>query len=203
MPNLDFYAVDHDRTSVLDAVFELGLFRVFEAFSEPDCELREFKAARQILVGERAVDLMLYADASGPEPSVHRIDLRPGALGDATVRYQSQGWGLIQLYFGGLFKGEVLRWSHTNHNTEKRAAKWLDTLPELGDPAAWDWPTVTRASSKLNRVIRAMAVAKVGSHPVLPEAAELMKRRGLKYEYGIGIHANQSSGISTPTNLAY
>jgi hypothetical protein len=200
VPNLDFYAVDDDEQAVVSAVFDLGLFRIFEAYSEPDNRLREFTAAQQVPEKRGGRHLMLYAVGSGPEPTAGRLNLRPGALGDATFRYSCQGWGLIQLHFGRYrsTNGE-LEWSHTNHNTEKRAWKWFDVTSELGDPGAWDWSAVTRASSNLNRVIRSMAIIKVGSHPVLPQAGELINRAGLRYEYGSGIHANPSPAMSLTT----
>lgn len=51
MPNLDFYAVDDDWSAVLETVFDLGMFRVFESNSEPDRELREFHAPAEIPAG--------------------------------------------------------------------------------------------------------------------------------------------------------
>jgi hypothetical protein len=196
VPNLDFYAAGADRIAVLTAVFDLGLFRIFESYSEPESRLREFHAVEEVPDGPSGRHLGLYVLGSGPEPTVRRIDLRPGAPGDATFRYRCEGWGLIQLYFGGIFEDHELRWSHTNHNTEKRAAKWADALPELGDPGRWDWEAVTRASGRLNRVIRRMAVSKVGSHPVLPQAAQVIAEADLPYEYGLGIHATPSYGMS-------
>jgi hypothetical protein len=137
VPNLDFYAVDADVSAVLDTVFNLELFRVFEAFSEPDTELREFAAADEIPDSAAGLHLMLHAHGSGPDPTARRIDLLPVALGDATFRYCCEGWGLIQLYFGHIREDHGLQWSHTNHNTSKRAAKWFDAAPQLGNPARW------------------------------------------------------------------
>ena len=132
MPNLDFYAVDDDQTAVLAAVFDLGLFRVFEAYSEPDRDLREFRTSEEVPNSPNGRHLMLHVLGSGPEPSARRIDLRPGALGGATFRYCCEGWGLIQLLFGGLVGEQELQWSHTNHNTEKRASKWAGVGPASG-----------------------------------------------------------------------
>ncbi|WP_433688821.1 hypothetical protein ACQP0I_12305 [Micromonospora carbonacea] len=150
VPNLDFYAADADWLAVVEAVFELGLFR--------------------------------------------RIDLLAEAPGDPTFRHCCEGWGLVQLHYGGPFGAQELRWSHTNHNSEKRAAAWAATVPRLGDPAAWDWPAVSRASGRLNRVIRRMAVSRIGAHPVLPHAGRLIADAGLRYEYGTGVHATPSHG---------
>jgi hypothetical protein len=181
-------------------VFDLGVFRVFEAYSRPDSDLREFTTPEEVPDDPIGRHLMLYVRGSGPEPAAHRIDLRPGALGDATFHYACEGLGLVQLLFGNLFGsnefgGDELRWSHTNHNSEKRATKWAQTLPNL-DPSAWDWSAVTRASSKLNRVIRTMAVSKVGAHPVLPQAAQVITQAGLQYEYGAGIHATSNAAVA-------
>jgi hypothetical protein len=186
VPNLDFYAADEDWPVVLAAVFDAG-FRVFEFNSEPDRELREFRALAEVPDGAR--HLALFVDGSGPEPLRRRITFLPGVAGTATFRYTCEGWGLIQLTYGGLFGSQELRWSHTNHNTEKRASAWAAAIPELGDPGAWQWATVTSASGKLNRVIRRMAVDRIGSQPVLPHAARVIADAGLRYVYGTGIHS--------------
>jgi len=44
-----------------------------------------------------------------------------------------------------------------------------------------------------------MAVTKVGSHPVLPRAADLMERHGLQFEYGTGMHAQPLPGMRATT----
>ncbi|MEU8231467.1 hypothetical protein AB0C12_17940 [Actinoplanes sp. NPDC048967] len=118
-----------------------------------------------------------------------RITCLPGGSGAATFRYTCEGWGLIQLTYGGLSGTQGLQWSHTNHNTEKRASAWAAAVPELGDPGAWLWAAVTRASGRLNRVIRRMAVDTIGSRPVLPHAARVIAEGDLRYVHGTGIHA--------------
>ncbi|BCJ58801.1 hypothetical protein C1I93_07810 [Micromonospora endophytica] len=188
VPNLDFYATENDWPTVLHAVFDSHLFRVFEADSEPDREVREFHTVDEVPAGSSGRHLMLFVVGSGPGPTAKRIDFVPG-ISDARFRYSCEGWGLIQLHYGGPFGDQELRWSHTNHNTEKRAAAWASTLHRLGDPAAWDWTAVTSASGKLNRAIRKLAIDKIGSHPVLPGAAQFIAAANLRHEYGTGIHA--------------
>lgn len=97
MPNLGFYAVGDDWSAVLETVFDLGLFRVFESDSEPDRKLREFHAATEVPDGPRGRHLALFVIGAGPDPMARRIDLLPGVLADATFRYCCEGWGLIQL----------------------------------------------------------------------------------------------------------
>ena len=195
MPNLDFYAVDDDQAAVLNALFDLGMFRVFEAYSQPGNKLQEFHGTTEIPEDPHGSFVMLYTLGSGPEPMADRVDVRPGTHGDATFRYRCLGWGLIGLHLGNHFEDRELRSSHTNHNTEKRAMKWAEALPDMGDPAAWDFPAVTKASGRLNRVIRGMAIHKIGSRPVLPLAAQLIAEAGLIHEYGVGLHASPSPGM--------
>lgn len=57
MPNLDFYAVSDDWSAVFEAVFDPGLFRVFESDSEPDRELREFHAPTEVPDGRQGRSL--------------------------------------------------------------------------------------------------------------------------------------------------
>lgn len=196
MPSLSFYAYGDDHGVVLDAVFDLGIFRVFEYISRPDSEVQEFAAPDEVPVdpyGSR--HLFLYPIGSGPEPATRRINLHPGALGDATFRYEREGWGLIRLMLSSLNGPNVLQWSSTAHNSEKRATKWAESVPHLGirlgDPTAWDWPAVTRASSRLNRVIQKRAVRKIGTYPVLPQAGQIITQNGLQYHRGPGIHSSQ------------
>lgn len=196
MPSLDFYALDTDQRAVLAAVFRLGGLRVFEAYSDPDTDLRGYADPEEIPAKPHGLHLMLHAVDSGPGPTVERFDLKPSAITGVTFRHRCQGWGLIQLHLGGFSQEHGLSWSHTNHNTSRRAEKWTDAYPELGDPGAWDWAAITRASSRLNRAIRSLAVDKIGSHPVLPAAAQLIRREGLKYEYGTGIHARPPAGMT-------
>lgn len=184
MPLLEFYAVGADQRAVLDAVYGLGLFRVFEDYSQPDSNLREFLEAQDVPAGPEGANLMLYTVGAGPEPTAQRIDLQPSAWPGATFRHRCIGWGLIQLRFQDVVDGDHLRRSYTNHNTEKRAHKWADVTPPdlgVGDPSEWDWPAVTRASNALIRFIRKVAVTKIGAHPVLPHAAELIAN-GQPYE---------------------
>jgi hypothetical protein len=105
---------------------------------------------------------------------VSQIRLDPKATGGATSREAVTGWGLIQLYLGGLSQRGLVH-SHTNHNSEARARKWSDTIGNLGAVDAWDWKAVTSASRRLNARIRRHAVSKVGSRPVLEGAFRLME----------------------------
>jgi hypothetical protein len=68
MPKLEFYAAGPDQRAVLDVVHELDLFRVFEDYSRPGTDLREFLSPDEVPTGEAGVGLMLYPIGAGPEP---------------------------------------------------------------------------------------------------------------------------------------
>jgi len=181
MPNLDFYAVAADFDAVLEYVFAKSECRVFESYSAFDSELIEFSSAdmlkEKFRIGQCTSDtpstlLQLVVPGASTFYRIRRIDLLPEKCRGHTFRYTIEGWGLIQLYLGGIGPRGVVA-SHTNHNSEARARAWQATCPEMESTGAWDWTQVTAVSSAFNRYIRnKLAVNKLGSRPVLPAAQE-------------------------------
>jgi hypothetical protein len=183
VPNCDFYAVGTDLTLVLDFVFEESGCRVFESYSTYGQELHEFRSSAE--VGARnqlgvcagtgsSVSLELLAENSG-KMILRRVTLDPSSCEGHTFRYRASGWGLIQLQLGGSSPKGILH-SHTNHNTLKRAMSWEPTYREvLGSALEWDWPLIERTSRRINSFIRKTAAEKLGSRPVLPEAAAAIR----------------------------
>ncbi len=181
MPNCDFYAVGADFEAVLGFVFADASFRVYESYSPYGHELAEFRAIDEVArryplgrcdVNSPSVLLQLAPILAGGEVKAERIELL--LEGRESFRYTASGWGLIQLYLGGVSPTGIVL-SHSNHNSEARARAWEPTdRGKMGSVAAWNWQEVTRASSRLNRHIRKTALAKVGSRPVLPQAAALL-----------------------------
>lgn len=183
MPNCDFYAAEKDLFEVLDIVFSQAKCRVFESYSPFREELAEFATVQDIAgrypIGKckgnsHSVLLQLLPHGAGASMQIEKINLKPEKCGGHTFRYRASGWGLIQLYLGGIGPYGLVH-SHTNHNSEKRAMAWEATFPEFAPASAWDWKTITQFSSQLNRVIRnRLAVTKVGPRPVLSQASELI-----------------------------
>ena len=188
MPNLDFYSAHDDHEPIVELVFQSREFRVFEMHSKPDREIVEITGAAHLKEHFRfeswtnapTIHLQLLAVSSGGLPTFRRINLKPGALGNATFRYSCEGWGLIQLYLETPRDG-YLRNSHTNHFSPKGASGWaeVDTAGKQS-PTSWDWSEVQNASRRLNSFIRRHAVEKIGSRPILPIAQEL-RTKGLTF----------------------
>ena len=186
MPNRDFFALGEDRRQVLDYVFADGACRVFELYSPFDAELAEFKAVADVearyairdwtVPDSQGLLLQLLPHDAAGELVIDRVELNPRKCNGATFRYSCKGWGLVQLYLESVHRG-VLRPSHTNHNSPKRAKAWSSTYPELGAPEAWNWDEVVAFSRRLNRQIDKLAVARIGSRRVLPKAADFLQTR--------------------------
>ena len=178
MPNLDFYAVDDDLRKVMDIVFAQPGCRVFESHSAFGRELVEFTDARQLNAMLDARDpgqkggwtlLRIVPPGAMDLARMKRIALKPEHCDGHTFRYGISGWGLIDLHIGGQGAKGLVH-SHFNHNSHVRARAWQATYPDLGDVEDWDWKAVASLSSAINRAVRKLAVGKIGSRPVLPQA---------------------------------
>lgn len=186
MPHLRFYAVDEDHRAVLEQVFAVGDFDVYDRYSEPDVPIRRYRDAAEVPASPTGTLLMLHVRDAGGTPVLDA----PPRHGVTAIT----GWGLIQLDLGVFFRGRELRWSTTNHNTTRTAATWAATFPDGESQGAWDFDGISRASGRLNRRIRALAVDRIGAHPVLPAASVLIDRHGLTHVYGTGIHDRPPPG---------
>ena len=184
MPNCDFYALAEDCRAVLDFIFEQDGWVLHELSSRPDHEVRVFRATADVCsafsIGKTATHFQLHAPEMGGRAQHRRIVFEPGAVKGATFRYATDGWGLIQLYFGALRKDGTLTNSHTNHNSEVRAQAWAPTYRNDPSPEEWDWAGVKRVSGRLVRFIRKLGVGKLGSRPILPAAHAAQKNGRLR-----------------------
>jgi hypothetical protein len=175
MPNIDFHAAGADFFPVLTYV---SACRVFERYSPPGEEIAEFKSIDDLSArypigvcrgSGPSVLLQLVPPSASHQFSVRRISMQPELCDGHTFRYTVEGWGLIHLHLGGTGpQGLVV--SHSNHNTEARARKWLESRPEFGPIEIWNWRETNMVSSALSRFIGKLATYKLGSRPVLPDA---------------------------------
>jgi hypothetical protein len=188
VPNCDFYALATDLVCVLDFVFAQPGWSLLELASRHDQPLREFHATREVLDAyptfdllETSLDFHLYCPSMGGQVFRRRIDFKAGAVPGATFRYDSEGWGLIQVYFGRVRAGRLSP-CHTNHNSQRRAETWEPTSRgQLGPVAAWNWDEVVRVSGRLVRFVRGASVAKLGSRPILHAAQEARARGAVEF----------------------
>jgi hypothetical protein len=188
LPNCDFYAFGDDHRLILAHIFDTMPCRVYELASGFDAELAEFRCLSELEDHygisnwadgvHETILLQLHPNDAGGKVELQRVDLDPSKCDGATYRFQSRGWGLIQLYLFSPIKNRKnsLNNSHTNHNSQKRSMKWAPEYSGDASPAAWNWSAVTSFSNKLNRFIRKSSVAKNGSRVILPCAQEYLSR---------------------------
>jgi hypothetical protein len=92
-----------------------------------------------------------------------------------TFRYSTEGFGLIQLHFGGL-KSNKLTKSFLSHVSKKGAYNWegINTLEK--NVSTLDYKEIEKTSRKLKYIIHnKLAIRKIGSFGIIPEAEMLLK----------------------------
>ena len=181
MPNCDFYAVPEDHKHILNWLFASKACMIYELASQFEKPLREFRSAEEVLDqfsrtyanGENwhTVHLQVNVVNASPPFVPKRVSLNPEKCGGATFRYAAEGLGLVQLYLAAPTpKG--LNNSHTNHNSEKRAKAWAPIRSDMTDFQLWDFKKISAFSASLNRQVKKLSAARIGSRPVLPGALE-------------------------------
>lgn len=181
MPNLDWFGTEADHASVLSDILGLGEVRIFELYSEFGKPIREFTEVDDVLAEfhvpydngtpRNVIHLNLWVNGSGPQPAIERVALNPEKCRGHTWRERSGTLGFVQFYLER-FGDDRLMHSQTNTVSEKRVGT-IDGVYTEDDGTVWNVRHTNRFSSKLNRLIRKRAVAKISSCPVLPGAAAL------------------------------
>jgi hypothetical protein len=176
--NLDFFAAEADQRAILDFLFSRTDVRVFESYSDPDAELREFLSTDQLAIAfplgtdrhgnGHAILLQLWSPSVMRDLSIRRFKLDPAHCNEHTFRHNIEGGGLIQLYFGGVCDRVVTK-SHFGHQSQVRAKAW-----EVDDGVNWE--ALKTLSNRIQYHVRnRLAAGKAGSMPVLPGGLSLAR----------------------------
>jgi hypothetical protein len=176
--NLDFFAAKADQRAVLDFLFSATDVRVFESYSEPDAELREFPSTDDLAAAfplgsdphgnGHAIGLQLWSPSVMRDLSISRFKLDPTRCNGHTFRHNIEGGGLMQLYFGGICD-RVVTMSHFGHQSQVRAKAW-------GVDDGVNWVALKTLSNRIQYHIRKrLGVGKAGSLTVLAEAMSLAR----------------------------
>jgi hypothetical protein len=183
--NYDFFADKSDKLKVLDYIFKNTDLQVYDLGSSYEQEICQYKNVAEISskfdleIDEFGTTFQLWTPRHGGEPIFRKVDLDPKRCNGYTFRYSTDGWGLIQLYFGGL-KNNELRHSHIGHFSEKRALIWENTNESIGLVSSWDWAEIQVTSRKLKyQIHNKLSTRKIGSFGVLSGANQL-ERQGIK-----------------------
>ena len=177
----DFYAAEEDKLLILDFIFNQTDLRVYDLSSAYGEEISEYKSTDEICSkfdltnGDKyAITFQLWSPRHKGKPFFRKIDLDPKHCNGNTFRYSTDGWGLIQLYLGGI-KFNKLHHSHIGHFTESGVQKWKNTNSFNGSVDSWDWSEIQSTSRKLKQYIRnKLTVGKMGHVDILPATNNLM-----------------------------
>ena len=182
----DFFATKSDKINLLDFIFKETDLRLFDLASSYGQEVSEYKSTEEIALkfdlengGQSSMTFQLWTQRFGGDILFRKIELNPKHCNGYTFRYSTDGWGLIQLYFGGQ-KDNILFCSHIGHFNEKGALKWEDNNHFNGKVDKWIWKEIEKTSRKLkNQIHNKASVRKIGQYSVLP-GADKISNEGIK-----------------------
>ncbi|MEO0574355.1 MAG: hypothetical protein AAF004_02745 [Pseudomonadota bacterium] len=197
MAQLDFYALRSDIETILEFVFEQTDCRVFESYSRPSHELREFSSLDS-LRGSDFLEanhgryfLRLLSKSINCEPIIREFTLTK----TGQKRQEVNGPGMFQIDEGHRLdtQGDALSWStfrHWNEAGAKQRSSFPDELLETVD-----WKRMRRISGQIQRHIRnKLAVAKIRTRPILPDAFRVLDESQFLWA-GPGVVAKGSDRI--------
>ena len=183
----NFFADKTDKLKILEFIFKETDLKIYDLSSIPGLAICEYRNVDEIFSkldlvnGDKfAVTFQLQSPRHKGKPIFRKIDLDPKHSNGQTFRYSTDGWGLIQLYFGGL-KDNELNQSHIGHFNEKGAYKWEESNSLNGKVSAWDWTEIQTSSRKLKyQIHNKLAMRKIGSLSVL-EGADNLAKQGVAF----------------------
>ena len=184
--NYNFYADKIDKIEILEFLFKETDLRIYDLGSSYDHEICEYKSVNELTQkfdflygGEFSLKFQLWTPRHKGKVLFRKIDLDPKQCNGHKYRFSAEGWGLIQLYFGGQIKKE-LNQSHIGHFSEKGAFKWEDSNLYYGKVDKWDWKEIQRTSGMLKyKIHNKMSIRKIGTHGVL-NGANILSKQGFK-----------------------
>ncbi|MFZ1787582.1 MAG: hypothetical protein WAT92_04690 [Saprospiraceae bacterium] len=180
--NYDFFADKADKLEILEFIFKETDLYVYDLGSPYGQEIFQYTTVDEISSrfelerDEFGTTFQLWTPRHKGKPIFRKVDLDPKRCNGHTFRYATEGWGLIQLYFGGL-KNNELKHSHIGHWNERGALKWEDTNNANGPVSSWDGTEIQATSRKLKyHIHNKLATRKIGSFGVLSGADKLEKK---------------------------
>lgn len=185
--NYNFFASKVDKLEILDFIFketDLHVYDLASSYEQTICQYKnidEISSKFDLDKGDKfAAAFQLWSPRHKGKPIFRKIDLDPKRCNGHTFRYSTEGWGLIQLYFGGIKNNELYQ-SHIGHFNEKVALKWEETNNDVnGLVNMWDWKEIQATSRKLKyQIHNKLAIRKMGSFGIL-SGADKLEKQGIK-----------------------
>ena len=164
----------------MNYIFKETDLQIFDLAAPFGQKVKEYKSIVDItssfdLKNEKshAIHFQLWSPQFKGDPIFNRVELNPKHCEGHSFRFSTEGWGLIQLYLGGI-KGPYLKHSHIGHFNQKGALKWEGVNHLNGKVDLWDWKAIKKTSDRLKYMLdKKLAVQRKGSYGVLMGAAQL------------------------------
>lgn len=157
--NYDFYASKADKLKVLEFIFAETDLQIFDLSSNYGQEVCQYKSVDEISTkfdmvnGDKfGLTFKLWSPRFKGGITFRKVDLNPKYCNGHTFRYATEGWGLINLYFGGQQNG-ILSNSNIGHFSQKGASKWEEINVANAGVDLWDWKEIEQTSRKLKNYI--------------------------------------------------
>lgn len=183
LPNLNWFGSEDDHATLLSEIFAMNDFDVFELYSNPGQSIRTFSDVDETLADfqvpysngtpRATLHLNLWVKGAGPKPGIQEVKLLSEKNDGHSWKERTEANCFVKLYLERYVDGRI-NYSQTNTPSEARMGA-IDGIVTGSDGAKWDVRKANRMSSKLNRLIRKKAVAKIGAIAVLPGADALWK----------------------------
>jgi hypothetical protein len=185
----DFFADEFDKIEVLKFLFNETNLEVYDHYSPYDEKVCCYNNINEITSkfdlkngGKYSLTFNLWSPDFKGDIAFEKIQLDPKRCNGHTFRFATRGWGLIQLYFGGL-DNTTLSLSHIGHFNKKGALLREGGSKMNGIVEAWDWDEISKSSRKLKyHIDKKLATKRIGACGVLPGADNLLKQ-GVKVIY--------------------
>jgi hypothetical protein len=182
----DFFADAEDKIALLDYIFKETDLQVFDLASALGADIKEYNTVADITScfdlknnTPNGVHFQLWSPQFGGQIEFQRVNLNPDSRNGHTFRYNTRGWGLIQLYLQGI-NGNRLMASHIGHFNRAGALKWEAIHQDIGSVDSWDWKAIQKTSSHLKYLLhKRLSVKTIGSRGVLA-GAEKLEKNGIK-----------------------
>jgi hypothetical protein len=178
----EFFANKDDKLQVLQYIFMDTDLQIYDAYSSYGQEIVNYRNMEEIISkfdliygGQNAVTFQLWTPRFKGQPIFRKIDIDPKRCNGHNFRFSTNGWGLIQLYFGGLIDNQLHR-SHIGHFNEAGALKKESIGKFNGSVGSWDWKEIQSTSQQLKyKIHNKLATRKIGSQGILTGADKLTK----------------------------
>ncbi len=190
MSSLDFYALKQDQEELLSFICKETNFSIYESYSDFEKELLSFKSITEIeqkydigtdMYGNgTSILLQLWHKQFVDNIKIEKIKQIKGKAD--SYRYSIRGFGLVQLYLGGLYKQNFISSSHLGTFDEKGAINH-------GYINGVNWEELKKEYNKIANYIKRNTRIKAQSRYLLKNAHEnginglILKHQILEYEW--------------------